>query len=54
MSKILNQIELQEFIKKYFNIYDEYTRLINKVSCISYKGVTEYLINDKFMIRMYK
>jgi hypothetical protein len=54
MFKLLNKQELEEFINKYFNIYDEYTKTIKKVSSISYRGITEYLINDQYIIRMYK
>lgn len=54
MYRELNEEEIQAFINRYFNIYDEYTKTIKKVSCISYRGITEYLINDQYIIRMYK
>jgi hypothetical protein len=54
MFKVLNKKELKAFINKYFNIYDEYVKTIKRVSSISYRGITEYLINDQYIIRMYK
>ena len=54
MYHILTEKEIKKFIERYLNPNDEYIRDIKKISSIKYKGITEYLINDKYIIRMYK
>ena len=49
MYRKLNAKEIAKFQKKYFTILGE---RINSVSVIKYKGVAEYLVNDKYMVRV--
>ena len=49
MYKKLNAKEIARFQKKYFTILGE---RINEVSVIKYKGVAEYLVNDKYLVRV--
>lgn len=43
MYKVLNEKELEQFINKYFKIWNTDIR---KVSVIEYNYIKEYLIND--------
>ena len=49
----LNKRQIKAFIKKYFNEYDEFVKDIRSISCISYKGIKEYRINNIFTLRIY-
>ena len=50
----LNTRERKLFIKKHLDIHAEYIKDIKKISRISYGVVDEYMINNKYLIRMYK
>lgn len=50
----LTKKEIKKFIGKYLNKYDDYTKEIKHISVIEYKGVKEYLINHKYMLKVYK
>ncbi len=50
----LSKKEIKKFIKKYMNPFDEYTKEINHISVIEYNGVKEYLINQKYLLKIYK
>ncbi len=50
----LTKKEIKKFIKKYMNPFDEYTKEINHISVIEYNGVKEYLINQKYLLKIYK
>lgn len=50
----LNKKEIKKFIKKYFNQYDDYTKNINHISRIEYKHVEEFLINHRYILKVYK
>lgn len=50
----LTKREVKSFIKKYMNPFDDYTKEIKHISVIEYDGIKEYLINHKYMIKMYK
>lgn len=43
MYKVLNEKKLEQFINKYFKIWNTDIR---KVSVIEYNNIKEYLIND--------
>ncbi len=45
MYKRLSKEETEEFIKKYFNIWNGD---IKSVSCVEYCNVKEYLINEHY------
>ena len=49
----LSQSEIDRFIKRYFYPYEEFRQRIQSISCISYKGVYECLINRKYILRIY-
>lgn len=51
MYKELTKKQIAKFQKDYFNILGE---SINKVSMISYKNINEYLVNDKYILRIRK
>lgn len=50
----LRKSEIKKFIKKYLNPFDDYTKKINSIIVIEYKGVKEYLINHKYILKVYK
>lgn len=50
----LTKKERDKFIKKYLNPMDDYTKEIKHISVIEYKGVKEYLINHKYILKVYK
>jgi len=50
----LTKKERNRFIKKYFNQYDEDIWKIKTISCISYNNVYEYLIDKKYILRIFK
>ena len=50
----LTEKEINKFINKYFNKYDEDIKKINHISRIKYRNVEEYLINHKYILRIYK
>lgn len=50
----LTKKEVKKFIRKYLNVYDDYTKEIKNISVIEYDGVKEYLINHKYMLKVYK
>ena len=50
----LNTRERKLFINKHLDIHAEYIKDIKKISRISYGGVDEYMINNKYLIRIYK
>lgn len=50
----LTKKERNRFIKKYFNQYDEDIWKIETISCISYNNVYEYLIDKKYILRIFK
>ncbi len=50
----LTKKEREKFIKKYLNPMDDYTKKITHISVIEYKGVKEYLINHKYILKVYK
>lgn len=50
----LTEKEISKFINKYFNKYDEEIKKINHISRIKFKNVEEYLINHKYLLRIYK
>lgn len=45
MFKILNKQEVEEFTKKYFEIWEGD---IKNISCIEYDNIKEYLINGHY------
>lgn len=45
MYRKLNKKEVEEFTKKYFNIWNGD---IKSVSCIEYNNIKEYLINEHY------
>lgn len=49
----LTKKEIKAFIRKYLNPYDDYTKDITSISKISYNNVTEYLINQKYILKVY-
>lgn len=49
----LTKKEIKAFINKYLNPYDDYTKEIKEISRIEYNGVTEYLINNKYIMKVY-
>lgn len=49
----LSKKEINKFIKRYLNPYDDYTKEIVSISCINYNNVYEYLINKKYLLRVY-
>lgn len=49
----LNYKEIDKFIKKYLYPYDYFKSNIISISCITYKDISEYLINKKFILRVY-
>lgn len=53
MYHTLTKKEMKGFIKKYLNPFDEYTKEINHISMIEYNGVKEYLINNKYILKVY-
>lgn len=54
MYHVLTKREIKSFIRKYMNPYDDYTKEIKTISCIDYNGFTEYLINNKYMLKLRK
>lgn len=50
----LSNKEIKKFIKKYLNPFDDYTKNIKHISVIEYNGVKEYLINGKYVVKIYK
>ncbi len=50
----LNSREIKKFINRYLNPFDDYTKKIKHVSVIEYNGVLEYLINHKYIMKVYK
>lgn len=50
----LSKKEIKAFIKKYMNPFDEYTKEIKQISVIEYEDIKEYLINHKYILRIYK
>ena len=50
----LNIREKKAFIKRDLDSGAYYVKDIKTISRISYGGVTEYMINHKYLIRMYK
>ena len=50
----LTKTEREKFIKKYLSPMDDYTKKITHISVIEYKGVKEYLINHKYILKVYK
>ena len=49
----LSQNEIDKFIKRYLYPYEVFRKKIYSISCISYKGVYEYLINREYILRIY-
>ena len=49
----LNKKEIDNFIKKYLNPYDDYTKEIKSISCINYNNIYEYLINKQYILKIY-
>lgn len=49
----LTNKEIKKFIKRYLNPFDDYTKNIKHISVIEYKGVKEYLINHKYILKVY-
>ncbi len=54
MYKELTKKEIKKFISKYLNPCDDYTKKINHISVIEYNSVKEYLINHKYILKIYK
>lgn len=50
----LSKKEIKQFIKKYMNPLDDYTKEIKHISVIEYEGIKEYLINHKYILKIYK
>ncbi len=50
----LTKREIKAFIKKYMNPLDEYTKKIYHISSIEYNRIMEYLINYKYILKIYK
>ena len=48
----LNIRQRMLFIKKYLDEYATYVKGIYKISCVTYKGIKEYLINDKYLLKI--
>ncbi len=49
----LTKKEIRAFIRKYLNPFDDYTQNITEISSIKYNDVTEYLINNRYIIKVY-
>jgi len=49
----LSKKEIDRFIRKHFNQYDEDVWKIKTISCISYNDVYEYLIDKKHTLRIF-
>ena len=49
----LSQSEIDKFIKRYLYPFDVFRSKIYSISCISYKGVNEYMINREYILRVY-
>lgn len=49
MFKVLDEKEREEFVNKHFKIW---SNDIWKVSCIPYKNITEYLINEHYIFKI--
>lgn len=49
----LTKKEIKAFIRRYLNECDDYTKDIHHISKISYNNVTEYLINHKYILKVY-
>ncbi len=48
----LTKKEIRGFIKEFMNPFDDYTKKITHISRIEYKGITEYLINHQYLLRV--